>query len=282
MGDEAVNATREILGTDVELGPGRIEVEPDTELVRVVSDPAVRGGEPCLEGTRMPTAAVYEFWKQGGRALVREAYPHLSEAQITSAVLFETREVEVYDDDDFKPGDAARICRGVLAGLVGTLDGQRADGRWLFDPSGSEPGHQVLVNAAALELVSCDKRAGETRIFTKGVDIGADRIEVDLPNGWTPFVAGEHCKPGYYRQVRRHPLIDENVDVEDMLYVFVDCPRIAEAIRHLIRAGRKPGEPRAKDISKAMEFLQRELSFEAMQGEEVFGEMEAGSQKRGE
>ena len=195
---EANAATREILGTDVDLGPGRIEV------------------------VHVP----------------------------------------------LREGDLVRVCGGGRGiGLLGKVVRRYADGRCVVKlPPGSNYGdYDLVVDDDHLELVGRS---------VKGRDIAADRIEVDLPNGWTPFVAGEHCKPDYYRQVRRHPLIDENVDVEDMLYVFVDCPRIAEAIRHLIRAGRKPGEPRAKDISKAMEFLQRELSFEAMQREEGLDEMD--------
>lgn len=81
-----------------------------------------------------------------------------------------------------------------------------------------------------------------------------------------PFVAGVHYKPAYYRPVRENPRIHPSADADDVIWSFgVDCPRVAEAVRKLLRAGRKPGESRAKELAKACEAIQRELSFMAME-----------------
>lgn len=80
-----------------------------------------------------------------------------------------------------------------------------------------------------------------------------------------PFVPGEHFRPGYYCRVRHNPRIAPDADIHDVVHAFgVDDPLLAQAVQYLVRAGRKPGESRAKDVTKAAELLQRALSFEAM------------------
>lgn len=71
-----------------------------------------------------------------------------------------------------------------------------------------------------------------------------------------PFVAGERHVPAYYRP--RRPLAPD-ADPLDIAAAFDLDPASAWALKYLLRAGRKPGEPGAKDLTKALECIQRRI-----------------------
>ena len=51
----------------------------------VVVDADVKGGEPCIAGTRIPVRAIVSFAREGV-AGIKRAYPHLSDRQIADAL----------------------------------------------------------------------------------------------------------------------------------------------------------------------------------------------------
>jgi len=92
----------------------------------------------------------------------------------------------------------------------------------------------------------------------------------DRLSQFVPFELGKHHHPDYYRPKRPAFLRGEDTDPWDAAYAFgVDSVMLTMAIAYLLRAGRKPGEPVAKDITKAMECLQRELGRVAADAEEL-------------
>lgn len=85
----------------------------------------------------------------------------------------------------------------------------------------------------------------------------------DRPETFVPFTPGVHVKPAYYRPVRDNPRIVADADVHDIVEAWgIERPLVAAALKYVIRAGRKPGEARSKDLAKACEVLQREIGFE--------------------
>jgi hypothetical protein len=74
-----------------------------------------------------------------------------------------------------------------------------------------------------------------------------------------PFEAGQVWRPSYYRPVRRNARIAPDADVWDIAHGFELDPMIAMALKYLLRAGKKPGEPLEKDLTKALECIQRRL-----------------------
>lgn len=55
----------------------------------VVTDTAILGGEPILEGTRTPVRAVVELWRQGiAPEDIPHRLPHLSLAQVFDALSY--------------------------------------------------------------------------------------------------------------------------------------------------------------------------------------------------
>ena len=56
---------------------------------RIISDPAIRGGEPAIEGTSTPVRAVAELWNQGMPAEEIPAHlPHLGLAQVFESLRY--------------------------------------------------------------------------------------------------------------------------------------------------------------------------------------------------
>jgi uncharacterized protein (DUF433 family) len=56
---------------------------------RIISDPAIHGGEPIIEGTSTPVRAVAELWNQGMPAEeVPVHLPHLHLAQVFEALRY--------------------------------------------------------------------------------------------------------------------------------------------------------------------------------------------------
>jgi len=96
----------------------------------------------------------------------------------------------------------------------------------------------------------------------------AEWVEGDVPvtgGDYVPFRVGVHHRPGYYGPRVHNPRISDDADVEDVVHAFDLDAQSAEALRHLIRAGRKPGESAAKDLTKVMEWTQRRISFLTME-----------------
>lgn len=74
-----------------------------------------------------------------------------------------------------------------------------------------------------------------------------------------PFKSGERFVPSYYRPLRPGPYIGEGADAIDVAQAWGLPFELAMAVGYLLRAGRKPGESEAKDLTKAMEVIQRRL-----------------------
>lgn len=83
-----------------------------------------------------------------------------------------------------------------------------------------------------------------------------------------PYTGTPH-RPNYYRPTRRNPRIDPSADVSDVLHAWaIDSHPIGEAIAKLLRAGKKPGESMAKDLTKVMEHVHRAIEFAEMEAAE--------------
>ena len=53
------------------------------------SDPAIMGGKPVVRGTRITVELILEYFEDGASfADVREAFDHLTEADIRAAIAF--------------------------------------------------------------------------------------------------------------------------------------------------------------------------------------------------
>ncbi len=58
----------------------------------MVATPGVLGGEPRLDGTRIPTALVWDFHEGGAEtAEILRAYPSLTEEDVRAAIEHESR-----------------------------------------------------------------------------------------------------------------------------------------------------------------------------------------------
>lgn len=86
-------------------------------------------------------------------------------------------------------------------------------------------------------------------------------------HGHIPYT-GKPFRPDYYRPQRKNPRIDPSADVSDVLHAWaIDSHPIGEAIAKLMRAGKKPGESLAKDLTKVMEHVHRAIEFAEMEQE---------------
>jgi uncharacterized protein (DUF433 family) len=63
-------------------------------MSRIFSDPDLRGGEPCIKGTRIPVSVIVASVAQGltRQDIIRE-YPQLKDADITAALLYASESV---------------------------------------------------------------------------------------------------------------------------------------------------------------------------------------------
>ena len=62
---------------------------------RILSDPAVLGGKPCIKGSRISVEMVLEWLASGATAeQIVQAYPHLSSVDIEQAVRYAARFLE--------------------------------------------------------------------------------------------------------------------------------------------------------------------------------------------
>lgn len=82
-----------------------------------------------------------------------------------------------------------------------------------------------------------------------------------------PFKPGQPFAAPYYKAVRSVPgRITEDAEAKDVLYAFgIDGHARAEALLHLMRAGRKPGESVEKDLTKVLEYVTLELEWIALE-----------------
>ena len=77
-----------------------------------------------------------------------------------------------------------------------------------------------------------------------------------------PFVPGKRHVPAYYRPARRNPRINPSADVSDVLHAWaVDDHALGEAVAKILRLGRKPGEPRVRELTKVLEHVTRALEY---------------------
>jgi uncharacterized protein (DUF433 family) len=59
---------------------------------RIVTDPEILGGKPCIRGTRLSVEFLLDLFAQGaGRTDVLAAYPHLEDEDIEQALRYAAR-----------------------------------------------------------------------------------------------------------------------------------------------------------------------------------------------
>jgi uncharacterized protein (DUF433 family) len=62
---------------------------------RIVSDPAILGGKPCIRGSRMSVEFMLELVASGAsRDDILKAYPHLTVEDIEEAVRYAARSIK--------------------------------------------------------------------------------------------------------------------------------------------------------------------------------------------
>lgn len=83
--------------------------------------------------------------------------------------------------------------------------------------------------------------------------------EAFYPGQFKPFELGKKFVPPYYRVIQPNPNVGPDADILDLASAFDLNYARGNVIKYVIRAGRKEGEPASKDLSKALEVLQREL-----------------------
>jgi uncharacterized protein (DUF433 family) len=56
---------------------------------RILSDPAILGGKPCIKGTRISVEFILELVASGGSVNeIVKTYPHLAPEDVQQAILF--------------------------------------------------------------------------------------------------------------------------------------------------------------------------------------------------
>ena len=62
---------------------------------RIVANPEILGGKPCIRGTRLSVEFLLELFAEGaGRADVLAAYPHLEDEDLEQALRYAARFLE--------------------------------------------------------------------------------------------------------------------------------------------------------------------------------------------
>jgi uncharacterized protein (DUF433 family) len=63
-------------------------------MSRIISHPDLRGGEPCIKGTRIPVSMIVANVEQGltRQDIIRE-YPQLRDEDITAALMYASESV---------------------------------------------------------------------------------------------------------------------------------------------------------------------------------------------
>ncbi|PKN25046.1 MAG: antitoxin [Deltaproteobacteria bacterium HGW-Deltaproteobacteria-21] len=63
-------------------------------MARVFSNPQLRGGEPCIKGTRIPVSMIVASMAEGmSRREILDEYPQLQDEDITAALLYASESV---------------------------------------------------------------------------------------------------------------------------------------------------------------------------------------------
>ncbi len=63
-------------------------------MTRVFSHPDLRGGEPCIKGTRIPVSTIVASMAEGmSRQEILDEYPQLQDEDITAALLYASESV---------------------------------------------------------------------------------------------------------------------------------------------------------------------------------------------
>ncbi len=63
-------------------------------LARIFSHPELRGGEPCIKGTRIPVSMIVASMAEGMfRREILDEYPQLQDEDITAALLYASESV---------------------------------------------------------------------------------------------------------------------------------------------------------------------------------------------
>ena len=84
-----------ILGLFIECRLGFLGVKMKNEfMARIISHPDLRGGEPCIKGTRIPVSMIVANVAQGltRQDIIRE-YPQLRDEDITAALMYASESV---------------------------------------------------------------------------------------------------------------------------------------------------------------------------------------------
>jgi uncharacterized protein (DUF433 family) len=56
-------------------------------MTKIISDPEIMGGIPCIDDTRIPVVAVMDFHREGFTApMIKDQYPNLSIEQINDVI----------------------------------------------------------------------------------------------------------------------------------------------------------------------------------------------------
>ena len=63
-------------------------------MARVFSHPELRGGEPCIKGTRIPVSMIVASMAEGmSRREILDEYPQLQDEDITASLLYASESV---------------------------------------------------------------------------------------------------------------------------------------------------------------------------------------------
>ena len=84
-----------IFGLFIECRLGFLGVKMKNEfMARIISHPDLRGGEPCIKGTRIPVSMIVANVAQGltRQDIIRE-YPQLRDEDITAALMYASESV---------------------------------------------------------------------------------------------------------------------------------------------------------------------------------------------
>lgn len=148
----------------------------------------------------------------------------------------------------------------------GSINGGATPGVRVQDPGICRPGCTRL-----------DTHSRPLHCSVEGLDLGPtepwrERASDDAlrpaARGHEPFVPGRRYVPPYYRPRRRNSRIASDADPTDIGEAFALRPLRSIAIKYLVRAGFKPGQSAAKDLTKALEVIQREIEYLEVGGEE--------------
>lgn len=64
-------------------------------MERIISHPDLRGGEPCVKGTRIPVSLILGSLAQGMmREEILSEYPHITNEDISAALMYASESVQ--------------------------------------------------------------------------------------------------------------------------------------------------------------------------------------------